>query len=306
MKSEAKILCDALSCVILGKPEQVELLVAALFANGHILIEDVPGTGKTTLAKALATAIGADFKRIQFTPDLMPADVTGGAIYQPATGQFVVHQGPVFTNILLADEINRASPRTQSSLLEAMEERQVTLDGHARPLPELFIVLATQNPVEFHGVFPLPEAQMDRFLIRLEIGYPDLVTEQKILYAHQAAQPLSLLQTVMTVEQVLQIQGEVRGVFVEPSLGEYIVQLVQETRKHVGIRLPASPRAGMVIFRLAQAFAWMDSRNFVRPEDIQHALIPSLGHRVFPRDSRGIESCRVILEDIRLSVAIPK
>ena len=306
MRKEADTLCKALDGVILGKAGQVEILVAALLANGHLLIEDVPGTGKTTLAKALAQAIGAEFRRIQFTPDLMPADVTGGAVYQPATGQFVIHQGPVFANVLLADEINRASPRTQSALLEAMEERQVTLEGQARPLPELFIVLATQNPVEFHGVFPLPEAQMDRFLVRLELGYPDAETERRILYAHQKAKPLDALKPVMGPEHVLQLQAQVREVFVDQTVGDYIVRLVQETRKHPGLRLPASPRAGMVLFRLAQAFAWMDERDFVRPEDVQRALIPGLGHRIFPRDGRGAEASRAMLEEIRRVVPIPK
>lgn len=306
MRLEAQNLCTALDGVILGKPEQVQLLVASIFANGHILIEDVPGTGKTTMAKALAQSIGAEFRRIQFTPDLMPADVTGGAVYQPATGQFTIHQGPVFANVLLADEINRASPRTQSALLEAMEERQVTLEGQARPLPSLFLVLATQNPVEFHGVFPLPEAQMDRFLVRLELGYPDLETERRILYAHQKSRPLDSLQMVMGPERVLEIQEQVRAVFVEETVGDYIVRLVQETRKHPGLRLAASPRAGMMLFRLAQSFAWMDGRDFVRPEDVQRSMLPVLGHRIFPRDNRGIEACRVILEEVRRSVALPR
>lgn len=306
MNSESQNLCSALDSVLLGKAEQVQILIASIFANGHILIEDVPGTGKTTLAKALAQAIGADFRRIQFTPDLMPADVTGGAVYQPATGQFIVHQGPVFANILLADEINRASPRTQSALLEAMEERQVTLEGQSRPLPSLFLVLATQNPVEFHGVFPLPEAQMDRFLIRLELGYPSAETEKQILYAHQNARPLDSLKPVCGVERILEIQNLVRTVYVDEAIGEYIVRLVQETRKHPGLRLSASPRAGMMLFRLAQAFAWMDGRDFVRPEDVVRSWIPVMAHRIFPRDGRGLEVSKAILEEVRRTVALPR
>lgn len=306
MNQESQVLCTALDRVLLGKKDQVEVLCAALFANGHLLIEDLPGTGKTTLAKALAVATGAEFRRVQFTPDLMPADVTGGAVYQPATGQFIVHPGPVFANILLADEINRASPRTQSALLEAMEERQVTLEGVSRPLPSLFIVLATQNPVEFHGVFPLPEAQMDRFLIRLEIGYPDAETERKILYAHQTIRPLDQLTPVMGIEQVLDIQRRVREVHVDEAIGDYIVRLVQETRKHPGLRLSASPRAGMMLFRLAQSFAWMDGRDFVRPEDVLRSWGPVMGHRIFPRDNRGIEGNRAILEDVRRAVPLPR
>ena len=217
-----KRLLDALDSVLLGKHESVEMLVMALLADGHVLIEDVPGTGKTTLAKALAVAIGADFARIQFTPDLLPADVTGGAVYRANTGDFEIRKGPVFTQVLLADEINRASPRTQSALLEAMEERQVSLEGETHRLPELFFVLATENPVEFHGVFPLPEAQMDRFMVRLSIGYPTFETEMQILHGHREGTPLSRLEPVTNVQEVLAARDVVRKVHIDEALERYV------------------------------------------------------------------------------------
>lgn len=298
-------LLNALDSVLLGKRDSVELLVMALLADGHVLIEDVPGTGKTTLAKALAVAIGADFARIQFTPDLLPADVTGGAVFRMNTGDFEIRKGPVFTQILLADEINRASPRTQSSLLEAMEERQVSLEGERHSLPKLFMVLATENPVEFHGVFPLPEAQMDRFLIRLSLGYPSTETELQILRSHREGKPLDQLKAVTTPEEILEARDTVRKIHVDESLEKYVVNLVQATRDNPSVRLAASPRAGINLVKMAQAAAFIQGRDFVNPDDIQRVFFPVMEHRVFAKDGNG-STVRNILESIRTQVKIPK
>ena len=298
-------LLNALDSVLLGKRDSVEMLVTALLADGHVLVEDVPGTGKTTLAKALAVAIGADFARIQFTPDLLPADVTGGAVFRMNTGDFEIRKGPVFTQILLADEINRASPRTQSSLLEAMEERQVSLEGERHILPKLFMVLATENPVEFHGVFPLPEAQMDRFLIRLSLGYPSVETELQILRSHRDGRPLDALTPVTTPEEVLKARDAVRKIHVDESLERYVVSLVQATRENPAVRLAASPRAGINLIKMAQASAYIQGRDFVNPDDIQRVYFPVMEHRVFAKDGNA-STVKNILESIRTQVKIPK
>ena len=300
-----KRLLDTLDSVLLGKHESVEMLVMALLADGHVLIEDVPGTGKTTLAKALAAAIGADFARIQFTPDLLPADVTGGAVFKANTGDFEIRKGPVFTQVLLADEINRASPRTQSALLEAMEERQVSLEGERHVLPKLFMVLATENPVEFHGVFPLPEAQMDRFMVRISLGYPTLDTELEILRSHREGKPLDHVTAVTSVDEILAARDSVRKIHVDEALERYAVRLVQATRSDAGVRLAASPRAGLNLVKMARASAYVAGRDFVKPDDIQKVLYPVMEHRVFPKDAaRG--ASRQILAEILRQVDIPK
>ncbi|WP_295684658.1 MoxR family ATPase [uncultured Fibrobacter sp.] len=301
-----KNLIHALEGILLGKPETVELLVMALLADGHVLVEDVPGTGKTTLAKALAAAIGADFARIQFTPDLLPADVTGGAVFKANTGEFEIRKGPVFTQVLLADEINRASPRTQSALLEAMEERQVSLEGQRYKLPELFMVLATENPVEFHGVFPLPEAQMDRFLVRISVGYPTAETELEILRAHRSGRPIDSLTAVTTPEAILKARSEVQKIHIDEALERYVISLVQATRNDGGVRLAASPRAGMNLVRMAQACAFVDGRDFVNPDDIQRVFFPVMEHRVFAKDTGNPEASKKILQGILKQVAVPK
>jgi MoxR-like ATPase len=300
-----KKLVDALDSVLLGKHDSVELLVMALLADGHVLIEDVPGTGKTTLAKALAAAVGADFARIQFTPDLLPADVTGGAVFKASSGEFEIRKGPVFTQVLLADEINRASPRTQSALLEAMEERQVSLEGERHALPELFMVLATENPVEFHGVFPLPEAQMDRFMIRLSLGYPTAETELDIVRSHRAGRPLAKLGAVTTPEGVLDARAQVRDVHVDESLERYAVSLVQATRGDAGVRLAASPRAGINLLAMARACAYVAGRDFVNPDDIQRVFYPVMEHRVFAKESAPGAS-HAILSGILSQTSIPR
>ncbi len=301
-----KDLIHALNGVLLGKSETVELLVMALLADGHVLVEDVPGTGKTTLSKALAAAIGADFARIQFTPDLLPADVTGGAVFKANTGEFEIRKGPVFTQVLLADEINRASPRTQSALLEAMEERQVSLEGERYKLPELFMVLATENPVEFHGVFPLPEAQMDRFMVRISVGYPSAETELDILRAHRTSRPIDSVRAVTVPGEILTARGQVQRIHIDESLERYIVSLVQATRNDGGVRLAASPRAGMNLVRMAQACAYVNGRDFVNPDDIQRVFFPVMEHRVFAKDGGDPEASKKILQGILKQVAIPK
>ena len=301
-----KDLIHALNGVLLGKSETVELLVMALLADGHVLVEDVPGTGKTTLSKALAAAIGADFARIQFTPDLLPADVTGGAVFKANTGEFEIRKGPVFTQVLLADEINRASPRTQSALLEAMEERQVSLEGERFKLPELFMVLATENPVEFHGVFPLPEAQMDRFMVRISVGYPSAETELEILRAHRSSRPIDTLKAVTNPEEILKARATVRGIHIDESLERYVISLVQATRNDGSVRLAASPRAGMNLVRMAQASAFVEGRDFVNPDDIQRVFFPVMEHRVFAKDSGDPDASKKILQNILKQVSVPK
>lgn len=298
-------LIQALNSVLLGKGDSVEMLVAAILANGHVLIEDVPGTGKTTLARALSKAVSADYARIQFTPDLLPADVTGGAIFRPGQAEFEIKKGPVFTQVLLADEINRASPRTQSALLEAMEERSVSLEGKSYLLPSFFVVLATENPVEFRGVYPLPEAQMDRFMVRLSLGYPSEETELGIIRGHRFEIPVEKLEPVMTSEDILRIREDVKKIHVDESLEIYAVRLVQATRHRSDLRLGASPRAGMALVAMSQALAYMDQRDFVTPDDIQRALQPVMSHRIFAEDPAP-DATKKILEEIRKNVPIPR
>jgi MoxR-like ATPase len=271
---------ENLAAVIRGKDEAIGQLLVALLADGHVLIEDVPGTGKTTLAKALAVSLAARFSRIQFTPDLLPTDIVGGMVYSAANGSFTFRPGPVFAHVVLADEINRASPRTQAALLEAMGERQVTTEGETRPLPRPFLVLATQNPVEYNGTYPLPEAQLDRFALRLSLGYPDRAHELQLLDDQAATRPLDALRPVMDTEALARLQQAVRGVGVEASVLDYIVRLVGRTRRDARLRLGASPRGSLDLRRCAQAAAFLAGRDAVRPEDVQRQAVPALAHRL--------------------------
>ena len=269
-----------LAAVIHGKAESIRHLIVALLAGGHVLIEDVPGVGKTTLAKALAASLSATFKRIQFTPDLLPADIIGGSVLHPQDGSFHFREGPVFTNILLADEINRASPRTQSSLLEAMNEGQVTVEGKLHPMPQPFVVVATQNPVEFHGTYPLPEAQLDRFALKIQLGYPDLETELGILDSQSDHSPLLDLTAVMTCEEIMALRGEVRAVKVQRPVGQYIVELANATRHEPRLALGASPRGALHLYRAAQARAFLEGRDYGLPDDVKALAVPVLAHRL--------------------------
>src|SRR5512146_2479480 len=253
----------ALAGVILGKPEALDQVLVALLAGHHLLMEDVPGVGKTTLAKALSRCFAGSFRRVQFTPDLLPADILGSSVFNPRDGTFAFKEGPVFAHVLLADEINRASPRTQSALLEAMSEQQVSSDGATRPLPSPFLVLATQNPVEFHGTYPLPEAQLDRFGVRIGLGYPAAEQELQVLFAQAQQHPLDSLEPVLSADEVLTLQAETRRVRVERSLAAYVVALAEATRRHPSLRLGCSPRGSLMLFRAAQARALLEGRGYV-------------------------------------------
>ena len=271
---------DNIQLAIVGKDEVIEYTLAALFSAGHILVEDVPGIGKTTLARSLAYSLDCEFRRIQFTPDLMPSDITGIHYYNQHNGEFEFRPGPVISQVVLADEINRATPRTQSALLEAMAERQVTVDQDTVQLPAPFLVLATQNPIELEGTFPLPEAQIDRFLLRLRLGYPSEDDEHSMLERFEDADPLTSLQPVASADDVLQIQGLVRQVYIDPVLRNYLVQVIRATREHPDVELGASPRATLGLYRCAQALAGIRGQQYVTPDDIKTLATPALAHRV--------------------------
>ena len=280
IKEEAEKIKSNIEKVLVGKSELINLVLTALFSGGHVLLDDVPGTGKTVLAKSLAKSINIDFKRIQFTPDLLPSDVTGLNYYNQKVGEFVFRKGPVFTNIVLADEINRATPRTQSSLLECMEEKQVTIDGNRYEMSNPFFVIATQNPVETIGTFPLPQAQLDRFVMKLKVGFLDINAETDILERYIKNNPLEELQSVIDGEKLIQIMEEVKNIYVHPQLMQYLVKIVNSTRECQDIIAGVSTRGTIKFMRAAQSYAAISGRTYVTPEDIKYLAVPVLSHRI--------------------------
>jgi len=293
--------------VIIGKRESVTVAVTGLLCQGHLLIEDVPGVGKTMLARSLARSLGCSFSRIQFTPDMLPSDVTGVSIYNQVSREFEFRPGPIMSQIVLADEINRATPKTQAALLEAMEERQVTVDGVTHILPRPFMVFATQNPIEYEGTFPLPEAQVDRFLLRVRLGYPSSENEIKILERQQYKHPLEDLQRVVSAEELQQMQEAVKEIFISLSLKQYIVNLMHQTRKHPEVYLGASPRGSLALFRTSQARAAILGRDYVLPDDIKALAVSTLAHRVILGPGARLRDfdASQIIEEILNSVPIP-
>lgn len=297
---------DEIGTVIIGKRSTVDLALTAMLCGGHILIEDIPGVGKTSLAKSLARATGCEFKRVQFTPDLLPADITGSSIYNQRTTEFEFREGPVFSNIVLADEINRASPRTQSALLECMEEQQVTNDGHTYKLPNPFFVIATENNIESHGTYPLPEAQLDRFFMRLTMGYPSIDEEIALLGRRSGQDAIAALRPVISLEELLDFQKSIHLIHVEKSLYRYIVAITTATREHPRLALGASPRGSISLLHAAQAYAALRNRTYVLPDDIKHLAEPVLSHRIISRSNYGgrqdttIEVLKEILNDTPL------
>jgi MoxR-like ATPase len=293
-----------------GKPATVSLAVVALLARGHLLVEDVPGVGKTTLARALAKSVGVTFRRLQFTSDLMPADVLGGNVLEASAGgtagaRLVFRPGPVFTHVLLADEINRTTPRTQSALLEAMDERRVSLDGQTHAIEEPFFVVATQNPEEFHGTYPLPESQLDRFLMRIRLGYPDAAAEHALLSGAERRTMIDDLPACMDVASLVRLQGEVRGVFASPALIDYVQALLAHTRRSAHLASGLSPRAGLALLNAARAWALIDARRHVEPEDVQAILLAVVGHRLHGKALGGSIPGHELAERLLAEVPVP-
>jgi len=309
MRQQVARLEQAIGSVFLGKPKVIRRVLTGLFAHGHILLEDVPGVGKTLLARTLAKAVDARFTRIQFTPDLLPSDLLGTSIFNQRTSEFEFRPGPIFAQVVLADEINRTTPRTQSALLEAMNVANVSIDGTTHSLPEPFLVIATQNPLEFEGTYPLPESQLDRFLLRLNIGYPDRADESRILSEQQESDPIDHVQPVIHADEVVKIQNHVRRIRIENSVREYLVAVIHATRNHRRLRLGASPRGAGALQRAAQAHAFLEGRDYVLPDDVKQLAPAVLGHRVVPEGGLLSEASHVerekLIEEILESVEVP-
>ncbi|MCU0498032.1 MAG: MoxR family ATPase [Anaerolineae bacterium] len=307
VQSVAERIAQSVSQVIIGKRNEVRLTVLGLIARGHILIEDIPGVGKTMMTKALARAIGGAFNRIQFTPDMLPSDVTGVSIFNPQTREFEFRPGPIMAQIVLADEINRATPKTQAALLEAMEERQVTVDGVTYGMQDPFLILATQNPIEYEGTFPLPEAQLDRFLIRIQLGYPSPAEELTVLSAQQYQHPLENMRQVVTIPELVAAQNAVREIYVADEIKRYIIDLVTATRQHPDVYLGSSPRGSLALFRTAQTRAAMAGRDYVIPDDVKALAEVTLAHRIIVGPAARIRdiSSRTIVQDVLSSTAVP-
>ncbi len=306
LAQKARLVAEAVETVILGKADTVELALAILLSDGHLLIEDIPGVGKTTLAKALARALGLSFKRIQFTPDLLPSDITGASIYNQQTSAFEVRPGPVFSNIVLADEINRTTPKTQAALLECMEEKQVTIDGEPHALPRPFFVIATQNNVEFSGTYPLPEAQLDRFAAKIAIGYPDRAAEREILSGKRRSAAQDAAPPVMSAAEIVALQSAIRDIYVDRSVQDYILDIVGATRSAAGVALGASPRGSLSLLHAAQARAALKGRDHVRPDDVKDLAVAVLAHRLIVRPdqrARGLTAAAAV-ETILKSVPV--
>jgi len=293
--------------VIVGKRQTIESIVVGLLCQGHVLIEDVPGVGKTVLARSLAKSLGCSFNRLQFTPDMLPSDVTGVSIYDQSKRVFEFHPGPVFAQIVLVDEINRATPKTQAALLESMEEKQVTVDGITHALPSPFMVLATQNPIEYEGTFPLPEAQLDRFLLRVRLGYPNQMDEIEILDRQQLKHPIELLEAVISVEELQEVMQEIKKIYVSKPVKRYMVDLVNRTRQSSDVYLGASPRGSLALFRTGQAVAALAGRDFVLPDDIKSLAVPVLAHRVIVGPAARLRelSAEKIVEEILENLPVP-
>ncbi len=303
----AQLIVDNVKRVIIGKDQAIELGVIALMCEGHALIEDVPGVGKTMLARSLARSAGCTFKRIQFTPDLLPTDVTGVSIFNQRSGEFEFRQGPIIAQLVLADEINRATPKTQSATLEAMEERQVTVEGVTHTVPTPFMVMATQNPIEYEGTFPLPEAQLDRFFVMISLGYPSVQEEIAVINGQQVGHPIDTLQAVATSEEIHEMQRATREVYVDDLIKEYIVTIISATREHPDIALGASPRGSLFLFRGAQALALIRGRDYVLPDDVKELIVPIMRHRIIVSAAarmRGVDPA-IIMNEIADSIPVP-
>jgi MoxR-like ATPase len=297
-----------ISSAILGKPEPVRLALVTLLAQGHLLVEDAPGVGKTSLAKAIARSLACDFTRLQFTPDMLPSDILGSSVFLPSLGEFEFRKGPIFTNVLLADEINRTTPRTQSALLEAMSEGQVSVEGKTHKLEDPFFVLATQNPFEFEGTYPLPENQLDRFMLCIEIGYPTRDVEKNVLANHRTGEPVDQLRPVINSEQLIRLQRAAREVRVEDSINDYILDLVHATRAHEQLQLGVSTRGTITLYRAAQSLAFVEGRNFVIPDDVKRLAIPTLAHRLVVKgviQEGRRERAKSILKQILGKISVP-